>query len=482
MPQRSSDSSAPVAAQTSNSSRSNSRGRVLVVEDSRAEREALTRLLSRSGFTTLSAENADKAIAFRDQSIDVVLSDLHMGEVSGIDLLSVWKQTRPNTQFILLTGQSSIATAVQAIRAGAYDYITKPVDPGDLEHTISRAIDAKRKERELEDLRRRLDHKFGIEHIIGESPGMRKVYDVIRRAAPVDSTCLILGESGTGKELVAQALHHNSPRKDKPFVAMNVAAVPSTLVESELFGHVKGAFTGATDDRPGRFEQADTGTLFIDEIGDFELGLQAKLLRVLESLTVTPVGGHRERKVDVRVLAATSRNLRQMVQQGQFREDLFYRLNVVAIPLPPLRERVDDIPLLIEHFLKDIAQTRGAPGKTVSPEVVRAFRQYHWPGNVRELRNTLESMMVLAEGETLTARDLPDTLVASRGGVSFEVPAALTMDALERLAIEQALARFAGNRTHAANALKISVRTLQRKLAQYQPKEEAAAANMSPGM
>ncbi len=446
------------------------RGRVLIVEDNPTERHGLAKLLRGAGFTTFSAENADKAIGYREESIDVVLTDLHMGDVSGIDLLGLWKKHRPDTQFILLTGQSSISTAVEAIRAGAYDYITKPVDPDDLEQTIARAIDVKRKERELEDLRRRLDHKFGLSQIIGESNSMRRVFDMVRRAAPVDSTCLILGESGTGKELVAAALHHNSPRKDKPFVAMNVAAVPSTLVESELFGHVRGAFTGATDDRPGRFEQADGGTLFIDEIGDFELGLQAKLLRVLETLTVTPVGGHKDKKVNVRVLAATSRNLRKMVAEGDFREDLFYRLNVVSISLPPLRERPDDIPLLIEHFLNEITEVRGAQRKKISPEVLRAFRQYNWPGNVRELRNTLESMMVLADNETLTERDLPDQLLenVSTGTSSDDIPSGLTMEELERLAIEKSLERFEGNRTHAANALNISVRTLQRKLAFYE--------------
>src|SRR5256714_1130251 len=239
---------------------------------------------------------------------------------------------------------------------------------------------------------------------------MKDVFARIQRAAPVDSTVLILGESGTGKELVAQALHHNSLRKKGPFVAVNCAAVPATLVESELFGHVRGAFTGATDRRMGRFEQADGGTLFIDEIGDFELGLQAKLWRVLETFTVTPVGGHEDRKVDVRVVAATSRDIRKMVEQGTFREDLFYRLNVVTIQLPPLRERPDDIPILVDHFLKEIAATKHTPPKKISPEVMRRFQQYRWPGNVRELRNTLESMMVLAEGEMLTERDLPERI------------------------------------------------------------------------
>ncbi len=445
------------------------RGRILVVEDNAVERQALTKLLRTVGYEVSSAENADKALSYVDEGFDVVLSDLHMPDTTGIELLNLWRNRQAETQFILITGQSSVNTAVEAIKAGAYDYITKPIDPDDLEIHLDRAVEARRKDSELDDLRRRLDHKFGVEKIVGESPKMLRVFDMIRRAAPVDSTVLVLGESGTGKELVAQALHHNSPRKKGPFVAVNVAAVPSSLVESELFGHVRGAFTGATDKRMGRFEQASGGTLFVDEIGDFELGLQAKLLRVLETLTLTPVGGHEDKKVDVRVVAATSRNLRKMVSEGTFREDLFYRLNVVSIGLPPLRERADDIPLLAESFLKDINASRGTNVTKLTPEVLKAFRQFNWPGNVRELRNVLERMMVLADGEQLQDHDLPDEVrenTAEAG--SPAIPSGLTMDELERLAIQAALDRFEGNRTHAADALQISVRTLQRKLANYE--------------
>ena len=304
---------------------------------------------------------------------------------------------------------------------------------------------------------------------MGQSKERKEVFARIQRAAPVDSTVLILGESGTGKELVAQALHHNSPRKKGPFVAVNCAAVPATLVESELFGHVRGAFTGATDRRVGRFEQADGGTLFIDEIGDFELGLQAKLLRVLETFTVTPVGGHEDRKVNVRVIAATSRDIRKMLEEGTFREDLYYRLNVVTITLPPLRQRHDDIPILVEHFLKEISQQKHTAPRRISPEVMRRFEAYRWPGNVRELRNTLERMMVLAEGEMLTEKDLPEEiLAASTQAPPKEMPSNITMDELERLAITKALEQCAGNRTHAAERLGISVRTLQRKLRHYE--------------
>jgi two-component system response regulator HydG len=445
-------------------------GRVLVVEDHEAERRAIMQILKSEGFSVFGAENADKAMGYIDENIDIVLSDLQMGDVSGIDLLNLWKQRKPDVQFVLLTGHSSIDSAVVAIKAGAYHYVTKPVNPDELILLIKRALDTVSKDKEIDSLRRRLDQKFGLDQIVGQSKLMKDVFVKIQKAAPVDSTVLILGESGTGKELVAQALHHNSPRKKGPFVAVNVAAVPSTLVESELFGHVRGAFTGATDRRIGRFEQADGGTLFVDEIGDFELGLQAKLLRVLESFTVTPVGGHEDRKVNVRVIAATSKPLRKMVEEGKFREDLFYRLNVIAVELPPLRQRTDDIPILVDHFLKEIAANKHTAPHRVSPEVMRRFQAYRWPGNVRELRNVLERMMVLAEGEILTDRDLPDEVSVGTASSSNpkEIPTGLTMEELEKLAITKALDQCGGNRTHAANRLGISVRTLQRKLRQYE--------------
>ncbi len=445
-------------------------GRILVVEDHEVERRAVSQILKAEGFTVLGAENADKALGYMDENIDVVLSDLNMGDVSGLDLLQLWKRTKPETQFILLTGHSSVNSAVEAIKAGAFDYVTKPINHDELVFLIKRAMEVMAKDKEIDNLRRRLDQKFGLDQIIGQSKEMKDVFAKIQRAAPVDSTVLVLGESGTGKELVAQALHHNSNRKKGPFVAVNCAAVPATLVESELFGHVRGAFTGATDKRMGRFEQADNGTLFIDEIGDFEIGLQAKLLRVLETLTLTPVGGHEDRKVNVRVLAATSRDIRKMVEQGTFREDLYYRLNVVSITLPPLRDRPDDVAILVEHFLKEISAKKHTAAKRISPEVMRRFQQYRWPGNVRELRNALESMMVLAEGDLLTERDLPERIAESSPEVVApkEIPTGLTMEELEKLAITKALDQCGGNRTHAANRLGISVRTLQRKLRQYE--------------
>lgn len=454
-------------------------GRILVVEDQETERRAVSQILKAEGFSVFGAESADKAIGYIDENIDVVLSDLHMGDVSGIDLLHLWKKRKPETQFILLTGHSSVDSAVEAIKSGAYDYLTKPIHPDELVLLIKRAVETQQKDKEIDSLRRRLDQKFGLDQIIGQSKQMKDVFAKIQRAAPVDSTVLILGESGTGKELVAQALHHNSNRKKGPFVAVNCAAVPATLVESELFGHVRGAFTGATDRRVGRFEQADGGTLFIDEIGDFELGLQAKLLRVLETLTLTPVGGHEDRKVDVRVIAATSRDIRKMLEDGTFREDLYYRLNVVTINLPPLRQRTDDIPILVDHFLREISLQKHTAPRRISPEVMRRFEAYRWPGNVRELRNTLERMMVLAEGEVLTEKDLPEEVLAASNDLAApkELAANLTMDELEKLAITKALEQCGGNRTHAAERLGISVRTLQRKLRHYENLERGTRAN-----
>lgn len=444
-------------------------GRILVVEDHETERRAVSQILKSEGFTVYGAENADKALSYIDENVDVVLSDLHLGDVSGLQLLQLWKKRRPETQFILLTGHSSVDSAVEAIKSGAYDYLTKPINPDELVLLIRRAVETLQKDKEIDNLRRRLDQKFGLDAIIGQSKPMKEVFAKIQRAAPVDCTVLILGENGTGKELVAQALHHNSPRKKGPFVAVNCAAVPATLVESELFGHVRGAFTGATDRRIGRFEQADGGTLFIDEIGDFELGLQAKLLRVLETLTFTPVGGHEDKKVDVRVIAATSRDVPRMVQEGKFREDLYYRLNVVTVQLPPLRERTDDISVLVDHFLKEISERKHIAPHRLSPEVMRRFIAYRWPGNVRELRNKLESMMILAEGEVLTEKDLPaEILAGSPSGSSAQEIPSMSMEELEKLAIAKALEQCEGNRTHAAEKLKISVRTLQRKLRQYE--------------
>jgi two-component system, NtrC family, response regulator HydG len=449
--------------------------RVLVVEDNDVERKAVAEMLRLQGFAVSTADGIDRALGYLNQNIHVILCDLNLGNTNGMELLHLWKSQSPRTPIIFVTGLSTIAGAVEAIKAGAFDYLAKPLTREKLAPLLHLAVELAKGKLST---RSRLDPAGAWGQIIGGSPQMRQVLARVQRAAMVASTVLILGENGTGKDLVAQALHHISPRREGPFVAMNVAAVPATLVESELFGHVRGAFTGATDRRIGRFEQANGGTLFIDEIGDFDLTLQPKLLRVLETFTLTPVGGHEDRKVDVRIVAATSRNLQQMVREGKFREDLYYRLHVVCVNIPPLRRRTEDIPILVEHFLKEINTAMPTAASRLSPEVMRRFLAYPWPGNVRELHNTLESMMVLADGDELTESDLPEHILGGpRDSVAGEVPSGLTMEALEKLAIQRALAVCGGNRTHAAKHLNISVRTLQRKLQEYAPTPHERPAN-----
>ena len=473
--------------------------KILVVEDDANERHSFQRLLTDAGYQVSVADSADKAMSYLDEAVDFVLTDLQMGDVSGMDLLRHWKLKQPNSMFLMITGHGSVATAIEAIRAGAYHYMTKPIDPQALVIMLQNMVRQREESRKVEELRNRLDEKFRLSNIIGRSPQMERVFDLIRRSAQAFSTVLILGESGTGKELVAQAIHQNSPRRDGPFVAINCAAMPATLVESELFGHEKGSFTGATERRIGRFEMASGGTLFIDEIGDFEVALQVKLLRVMESRVITPVGGNKEIKVDTRVVTATSRDIRDMMSKGTFREDLYYRLNVITIELPPLRQRLDDVPLLVKRFMDRVNEQNGTKITNIAPSVIDALQQYHWPGNVRELMNVIERMMVLSDKTQVEVDDLPTYIRHPSNRVSVaagaaapstnasapkshpettmtgllaavesaridEALASMTLAELEDRAIAAALTRFNNNRTRAARTLGISVRTLQRKL------------------
>ncbi len=439
--------------------------RILIVEDQECEREALSRLLRMEQFDVIAAENPKEAIEHLDERVDLVISDLRMGNTSGIDLLRYWRSRRRQTPFVMLTAYGDVNTAVEAMKLGAEDYLSKPVNPEELLLLVNRCLDARRKDETIDQLQQRLDHLLGFENIVGRSPSMVRVLENSRRAAATDSTVLITGESGTGKELIAEAIHQNSPRKSGPFVVVNMAAVPEHLVESELFGHTRGAFTGATESRIGRFEAANDGTLFIDEIGDFKLESQAKLLRVLESHRVTPVGSNIDREVNVRVVAATSRPLEKLVQEGLFREDLYYRLNVINLQLPPLRDRREDIPLLLHHFMQSLCEQVGRETITLDPELKRYLETHDWPGNVRQLRNCLESMVVLARSDVLTMADLPATMSSGVNpcGHHVAIPPGTKLEDLEREAVEQALEQHNGNRTHAARALGISVRTLQRK-------------------
>lgn len=438
---------------------------ILVVEDKQNERLAIARLLWQEDYEVKMAANPEEAIAFLDDSIDLVISDLRMGENSGVDLLRMWKSRRPATPFVIVTAHGDVTSAVEAMKLGADDYLTKPVNPDELLILITRCLESRRKDQTIRHLQERLDERLGFEKIIGRSRCILDVFDQARLAAQSDCTVLITGESGTGKELIAEALHHNSQRKNGPFVTVNMAAVPEHLVESELFGHVKGAFTGAMAARIGRFEAAHGGTLFIDEIGDFALASQAKLLRVLENHTITPIGSNDDKQVDVRAVAATSRNIEEMVRNHEFREDLYYRLNVVTIRLPPLRERTEDIPLLVGSFLSSFCAAHNKPELQVDPALMQFFETFEWPGNVRQLRNTIESMVVLSRGDRLTMENLPVTLESDpllRS--SHAAPGSSSLVALQRAAVERALAEFNGHRTRAAESLGISVRTLQRKL------------------
>jgi len=447
---------------------------ILVVEDKDSEREAMSRLLRMEGYEVETAGDPSKAVRLIEEPIDLVVSDLKMGETSGVELLRYWKKRQPSTPFIMVTAHGDVDSAVEAMKLGAEDYLNKPVNPDELLMLISKCLDARKKDQQLLHLQERLDARLGFEKMIGRSKAMLEVFDQARRAAKVDSTVLVTGESGTGKELIAEAVHQNSPRKDGPFVCVNMAAVPENLVESELFGHIKGSFTGASAARVGRFEAADGGTLFLDEIGDFALPAQAKLLRVLENHVVTPVGSNDDREVNVRVVAATSRNLEEMIREEEFREDLYYRLNVVKIELPPLRERREDIPLLVRHFLSRLSGEQRE--FKVDPELMRFLELHDWPGNVRQLSNCLESMVVMAHGDVLTMDDLPGSF--RRNGSSnehFELPSGTTLEDLEHAAVLQTLEQFDGNRTHAARALGISVRTLQRKLKTWAAEEEASS-------
>jgi len=439
-------------------------GRVLVVEDRAVGRRELCQALQREGFTVYAAEDADKALGYLNENIDVLLCDLSNGATLNMDLLALWKKQCPRTKFVIASSHASIPAAVAAIKAGAYDYVVEPQSHEKLALLVRHAVQTLREQDQV----LRLADSVGLNNLVGKSMQMQQVIARVHRAASVDSTVLILGENGTGKDRVARALHDNSPRRNGPFVAVNVAAVPSTLVESELFGHVRGAFTGATDRRTGRFEQADGGTLFIDEIGDFDAALQPKLLRVLETLTITPVGGQEDKRVNVRVIAATSRDIEKMIPEGKFREDLYYRLNVVRITIPPLRERPEDIPMLAEDLMAQIIEQKRPIGRRLCSDVMNRLLAYHWPGNVRELRNTLESMMVLADHEVLTDADLPDHILhGAADPVIRRDTEVLTMQEMEKLAIVRALDDCRGNRTHAAHRLAISVRTLQRKLHEY---------------
>ena len=439
---------------------------LLVANEITRERESLARLLRARDYGVVTARNLQHALHFLGEPVDLVIAEPHLDRHDGLSLLKSWKRLRPGTPFIMVTDDSDVRCAVEAMKLGATDYLGKPVDPELLVTVIKRCLEP------LANEATEYDAESGItSRIVGNSAPMQKVLHQIKQAAQAHCTVIITGESGTGKELVAQAIHRNSARREGPFLATNMAAVPDALIESELFGHVNGAFTGAEKTRIGRFEAANDGTLFVDEIGDLKLSCQAKLLRVLENHRVTPVGGNEDRTVDVRVLAATNHSLKKMVVDGTFREDLYYRLNVVTIALPPLRDRRDDIPLLVDHFLNRFCAQTGRPRLQPDAGLMEFFQKYSWPGNIRQLQNCLESMVVLSPADKLTVDQLPVTIRSRQQGSRngrYRIPPGTNLRELERQAILQTLDRCGGNRVRTAKQLGIAVRTLQRKLQEWE--------------
>lgn len=446
--------------------------RVLVIEDDDALRETLAELLERRGYAPVLAGSGRDGVARVADDIGAVLLDLRLPDIDGMDLMSEIRQRDPHLPIIVVTGFGSERRAVEALRHGAFNYIPKPVEGDELVEVLREATEKRRMHWEIRSLRARLDERFSNGGMLGNSPAMRAVFERIRQVADVRSTVLVTGESGTGKELVAKAIHQFSSRRDRPFVAINCAALPEQLVEDELFGHVKGAFTGAERDREGRFRQAHTGTLFIDEIGEMAPRTQAKLLRVLETMEFSPVGSAETVSVDVRVVTATNRDLQAEVDAGNFREDLYFRVNVLRIDLPSLRDRPGDIGILAAAFTDEIGRANDRPARRIAPDAVKCLERYPWPGNVRELRNTIEQLVVLTDTEEIRVEDLPQAIrgasveaAPEAGGLSIRP--GMPLKDVERAQILQTMEEFGGNRPHVAEVLGISLRTLQRKLKEY---------------
>lgn len=458
--------------------------RLLVVDDDRAHAEAMQMALERDGHVVEIADNFMAALdRVRARTFDVVLTDLMLGDGNGLDLLRQLRELFPELSVFLITGYGSVETAVEAMQEGAADYLTKPVNLGELRTRVTRELEKLQLAQDNAELRQALDRRYGLEGMIGNAPNMQRVFDLVRQAGPTDATVLVLGESGTGKELIANALHRLSKRAARKFVAINCAALTESLIESELFGHTKGAFTGAAESKVGKFEYAEGGTLFLDEIGDMPIATQAKLLRVLENREVIPVGSNAAKAVDVRIVAATNHNLQERVQSGDFREDLYYRLAVVQIDMPTLHERVEDLPLLVDFFVQEMQERHGKQITSIAEPVLRVFREHTWPGNVRELRNAVETMVVLDSDGELGLDDMPIMLrdqAAALADVTMpEAPEpqrnadpsyellGKTLAEVEKDLLLQTLEALGGNRQKAAVQLGIGERTLYRKLKEY---------------
>lgn len=442
--------------------------RILVVDDDNSFRYLLTQELSHTFPQVAAAESAARALQLCDQtSVDIVLLDIRMPGRSGIETLKDLKSRGFEGEVIMLTGHATVDTAIESLKMGAYDYLIKPCKLAELESILQKAYEKCLLRKQNWSLRKVLDRQSGFTEFTGESRSLAAVLDLIRKVAATDSIVLICGESGVGKELVAQAIHRNSPRQPEPFVVVDCTSLHEELLQSELFGHERGAFTGAVALKHGLFEVADGGSLFLDEVGDLSPGLQARLLRVLEAGTFRRVGGVRDIHVDVRILAATNRHLESMVQGGQFREDLYYRINVVSVLVPPLRERKEDIPHLVEQFIRRGTQT-GKKHLRLSKAALEILHQYSWPGNIRELQNVIERALILADGDEILPQDLPGNMKPDYGAPLFQISNdLLSFTELEKLYIQNLLKRFSGHRGHIASTLGISERSLYRKLREY---------------
>ncbi|MEK7385091.1 MAG: sigma-54 dependent transcriptional regulator [candidate division NC10 bacterium] len=449
--------------------------RVLVADDERSMRDLLAIMLKQAGHDVALAEGGAEAIeALKREPFDLIVTDLRMREVDGLAVLRAAKEHSPQTVVLVITAFASTETAVEAMKLGAYDYITKPFKMDEVKLTIANALERKRLQDENQALKRQLRRERGFENFVGRNRQMLDIFDTIRKTADSLSTVLITGESGTGKELVARALHEESSRRTGPFVSVNCGAIPETLMESEFFGHLKGAFTGAVASTTGLFSAANGGTLFLDEITEVPHSVQVKLLRAIQEREVRRVGDTRDVKVDVRLIAASNRDVAKAVAGGMLREDLFYRLNVIPIHIPPLRERREDIPLLVAHFIKKIAAELGKSVRGVTPEALAILESYHWPGNIRELENVIERALVLGSGEMLDTDALPADLRRPRDvqDVPVEIPESgldlqATLDQIEQRYIQMALSRTGGVQTRAAELLRVSFRQLRYKLQKY---------------
>lgn len=449
---------------------------VLIVDDEKHTREGLQQALAENYDVSVAA-SADEAFNLMDaQAFDVVLTDLRMPGKSGLKVIDRALAMPSKPAVLMMTAYGSIDTAVEAMRRGAVDFLTKPVNIERLDVLIRRALKTKTLEVEVEQLHERLDDKFSLDAIVGNSPLIKDVIERVKKVAQSKATILIEGESGTGKELVAQAIHQSSPRARGPFIAVHCAALSESLLESELFGHERGSFTGATERRIGRFESADGGTLFLDEIGEISGAIQVKLLRFLETKSIERVGGSKTIELDVRLVAATNRRLEQLVREGKFREDLYFRLDVVRFQMPALRERAEDIPALLEHFIKALSVENGVPPLEIEPGAMRTLQAYAWPGNIRELRNFCENAVVMRKGAKLTEFDLDPRFrgspaqgaAAGAGEGAGQGPSqTLSVEQNEKRILREALIKSRGNRTKAAQLMGISRRTLHRKLAQW---------------